>query len=68
MGQDLEEDILKISNAIVSESNSIVKAYNGLKHISKSSLQSQALLQLKSEYCDKNNCLQCAVGNTLITK
>ena len=68
MSQDLEEDILNISNAIVSESNSIVKTFYGLKQISKSSLHSQALLQLKSEYCDKNKCLQCAVGYTLITK
>ncbi|MGB1309508.1 MAG: DUF2851 domain-containing protein, partial [Oceanihabitans sp.] len=40
--------------------------FQQLKPISKSAMQSQALLQLKTEYCDKNKCLQCAIGNKLL--
>jgi hypothetical protein len=68
LGKEVEDEILSISNVIASESNSIVKAFNGLKEVSKSSLHSQALIQLKSKFCDKNKCLQCAIGNVLITK
>ena len=63
-----DEVILTIAQHITSEKNSIVNAFNNLKEVSTSALQSQALLQLKAEYCDKNKCLQCANGNSLITK
>ncbi|GAA3639436.1 DUF2851 family protein [Flavivirga jejuensis] len=67
-GEACEVDIIKIATSITSEKNSIIDAFNNLKKVSKSALDSQALIQLKTEYCDKNKCLQCAVGNTLITK
>ena len=65
-GQDIDNVILDIAGNIASEKNSIIDAFNQLKKISKSSLDSQALIQLKSEYCSKNKCLQCAVGNKLV--
>lgn len=66
-GHDVDASILKISNEIASEKNSIIDAFNHLKKVSKSAMQSQALLQLKTAYCNNNNCLQCAIGNKLIT-
>src|SRR5690554_4050404 len=65
-GQDASEEILKIASEIPSERNGIVDKFNTLKNISKSAYQSQALLQLKGEYCDKNRCLQCAIGNAIV--
>lgn len=65
-GQDVDAVILEIANEISSEKNSIISAFNQLKKISKSSLDSQALIQLKTEYCSKNKCLQCAIGNKLV--
>ena len=62
----MDDVILKLANSISSEKNSIIDAFNNLKKVSKSSLQSQALIQLKTEYCAKNKCLQCAVGNSLV--
>ena len=67
-GHEVDDQILKIVSEIESEDNSIIKAFNSLKKVSKSSLQSQALIQMKSEYCDKNKCLQCAIGNSLMIK
>jgi len=66
--EDINETIIKLLQQIPSEKNSIVSAFNKLKNVSKTALQSQALIQLKSEYCDKNKCLHCAVGNALIIK
>ncbi|MFI0429993.1 DUF2851 family protein [Mariniflexile sp. HMF6888] len=65
-GQEVDSIILKIASDIASEKNSIVDAFNNLEKVSSASLQSQALIQLKNEYCDKNKCLQCAIGNSLI--
>ncbi len=67
-GETNSEAIVAIASSIGSEKNSIVEAFNMLKPISKSALDSQALIQLKTQYCDKNKCLQCAVGNQLLNK
>ncbi|MEM5567053.1 DUF2851 family protein [Psychroserpens sp. AS72] len=66
-GEAIDDSILEIINAIVPEKNSVVDGFSQLKHKPKSALESQAFIQLKSEYCDKNKCLQCAIGNALLT-
>jgi hypothetical protein len=65
-GQSLEDEILNLVEALPTEKNSIVDKFNSLKNISKNAMQSQALIQLKTEYCIKNKCLQCAIGNKLL--
>ncbi|GAA4957414.1 DUF2851 family protein [Algibacter aquimarinus] len=67
-GKSINDDILELIAKIKSEKNSIIDSFNNLKPISKSALQSQSLIQLKNHYCDKNKCLQCVVGNTLLGK
>lgn len=67
-GETIDETILELISKIKSEKNSIIDAFNNLKPISKSALQSQSLIQLKTEYCDRNKCLKCAIGNTLISR
>ncbi|MEH6766017.1 MAG: DUF2851 family protein [Aequorivita antarctica] len=66
-GRDISEEILKLASDISSEENTIVKKFNSCREISKSAYQSQALLQLKNEYCDTNRCLHCAIGNSIIS-
>ncbi len=66
MGKDTSEDLLQLATGISVEENSIIKKYNQLRSSSKNSLQSQALLQLKNEYCTKKQCLQCAIGNAIL--
>jgi hypothetical protein len=65
-GKTIDSNIIKLASEILSEKNSIIEAFNKLKNVSKTALQSQALIQLKTEYCDKNKCLKCAVGNQLL--
>lgn len=67
-GLEIDSEILKIASVLASEKNNIVTAFNGLRKVSKSSLDSQSLIQLKTEYCDKNKCLRCAIGNALVNK
>ena len=66
-GKIVNNIIQNVIQQLPSENNSIVNKFNSLKNISTSALQSQALLQLKNEYCSKNKCLQCAVGNCIIS-
>ncbi|OIQ30737.1 MAG: hypothetical protein BM564_00565 [Bacteroidetes bacterium MedPE-SWsnd-G2] len=62
-----DANILQLSRSVKPESNSIVKGFVRLKLDCESAVQSQALIQLKTNYCDKNKCLQCEVGSSLIS-
>lgn len=48
------------------EQNSITKAWRQLKVANDNALDSQALIELKNNYCQQKLCLQCAVGNKLL--
>lgn len=50
-----------------SENNSIIKQYSKIGITSKSAAQSQALLQLRAKYCETKKCLNCNIGNQLLT-
>jgi hypothetical protein len=65
-GKDISEEIIGLANSIKPEENSIVRKYKMLRNLGNNALESQALLQLKNRYCDKNKCLQCAIGNHLL--
>jgi len=68
LGNNINEEIFDLLSELNQENNSIVNKYMELKPIKKNALSSQGLLQLKQYYCDKNKCLQCAVGSSLIIK
>ncbi|SDG71647.1 DUF2851 family protein [Psychroflexus sediminis] len=62
-----EESIYPIISTLKPEMNSITKGFEQLKpKLARSALESQALIQLKSHYCDLNRCLKCQVGLELI--
>lgn len=65
-GKQPTESVLNFAQSLNSEKNNIITSYNKLKPISKSALISQALLQLKTEYCEKNNCMHCAIGHSIM--
>ncbi len=67
-GGNAAESSLLMAQKIASEQNGIITAFNNLRPVSNSSLTSQALIQLKTEYCDKNRCMSCAIGNSLLVK
>ncbi len=61
-----EERMFKLIKQIKPEKNSIINVYKRLNIKMKNAFDTQALIHLKNEYCDKNRCLQCAIGNTLL--
>ncbi len=68
LGNDVNEGIVQIISNIKKEENGIVGSYitHGVKV--KNAKESQAILQLYNEYCTKNKCLQCVVGNGLLSR
>ena len=53
---------------IKAEKNNITKGFTSLQVENKTAFDSQALIQLKNEYCNKKRCLDCSVGNKLIRR
>lgn len=50
------------------ENNSIIKGFAASGIASRTAFDTQALIELKNEYCSKKRCLECAVGNSLLKK
>ncbi len=48
------------------ELNNITRKWKEKEVLNQNALDSQALIELKKNYCDKRLCLDCAVGNKLI--
>jgi hypothetical protein len=51
---------------INTENNSILSGFAQLSITSKTAYDSQALIELKNEYCIKKRCLECSVGNAIL--
>jgi len=65
-GKDNAQAIMELAATIQTEENSVVQKFNKLVPIAANALESQALLQLKNNYCNVKRCLDCAVGNVLL--
>ena len=63
-----QDDLLVIMQKTTMEHNSIVDKFHSLYPFRKTALDSQALIQLKSNYCSKNKCLHCAIGSALLNR
>ncbi|HEU5363977.1 MAG TPA: DUF2851 family protein, partial [Hanamia sp.] len=61
-----KEKAIKWLEEIAPEKNAITKGFESLHYSNKNAFDSQALIQLKNEYCNNKLCLQCAIGNSLI--
>ncbi|WP_437823980.1 DUF2851 family protein [Tenacibaculum mesophilum] len=67
-GEVNEESLLKLIQQIHPEKNSIINKFDELKIKAKNAFESQALLELKNNYCQNKKCLSCNVGNFILNK
>ncbi|MGB0896531.1 MAG: DUF2851 family protein [Flavobacteriaceae bacterium] len=65
-GKDNFEYLLSLYAEIPSENNSIINKFKTLKFDVSTSADSQALIELKTQFCDLHKCLQCEIGNKLL--
>jgi hypothetical protein len=65
---DLQDRALQLLSQLEAESNVKVNAFqnNGLKV--KNAAQSQALIELKNNYCDHKKCLTCSIGANILRR
>jgi hypothetical protein len=64
--QKYKDKALQWLEEIANESNSITKGFQQIGLQNKNAHDSQALIELKNEFCSKKRCLDCAVGNALL--
>jgi len=66
IGKTDNDAVIDMITTVKSESNTILDKFEMLSVKSTSAFSSQALLQLKNEYCDAQRCLQCAFGKQIL--
>lgn len=62
------EFLIDLALEIKPETNTIIKRFKEIGVPSETAFDSQALLELKQQYCDLGNCLKCAIGTHLLNK
>jgi hypothetical protein len=66
--KEISEDLIQLLNELAPEKNAIMDKFNSFGIKSKNAFESQSLLQLKNEYCNKSRCLECAIGMELLKR
>ena len=61
-----KEKALRWLEETAAEKNAITKGFQQLKIENKNAFDSQALIELKNEYCNRKRCLECGVGNAVL--
>ncbi|MEM6966052.1 MAG: DUF2851 family protein [Bacteroidota bacterium] len=64
--EDYQDKAFQLLEALHPEKNNIITKWKELGITPESAYQSQALLQLKNEYCAKKKCLECSIGNAIL--
>ncbi|MBL7748341.1 MAG: DUF2851 family protein [Chitinophagaceae bacterium] len=62
-----KENALQWLEETEAENNNITKGFQQLGVENKNAFDSQALIELKNEYCGKKRCLECGVGNAILS-
>lgn len=67
-GDAHKDSAQEILQGLPPEVNSIITRWKKNQILPENAMDSQALLHLKSHYCDKRKCLKCAIGNKILLK
>ncbi|MEC7772377.1 MAG: DUF2851 family protein [Bacteroidota bacterium] len=68
LGKDWNEELVALVSQLGTEDNSIIKNFDKIGSKTKNALESQAKLELYTNYCAKNKCMQCTVGTQLLNR
>ncbi len=67
-GKETSEDLIDLLNQVAPEKNGILNKFSSFGIKAQNAFESQSLLQLKNEYCNKIRCLECGIGMELLKK
>jgi len=63
---EFQKRALRLLEELPPEANAIVDGWADLGVSAKNAYQTQALIHLKTRYCDAKRCLECAIGNAIL--
>jgi hypothetical protein len=63
-----EEFFLEILKKMKPEKNNIISKFSDIGVAAKNALETQALLELKNNYCAPKRCLECAIGSSILKR
>lgn len=63
----LKEIVLQLLESIPAEKNVVIRNWEMHGLTSETAFDSQALLQLKKQYCDEKKCLRCRIGHKVLS-
>lgn len=63
---DVKDKALEWLAQLSPEKNAITGKWNDFNVSNNTAFESQALIELKNNYCDKRRCVECSVGNTIL--
>jgi hypothetical protein len=66
--EELKDRAVRMLEEIRPEDNSIVRKWRAFNIEFKNAADTQAILQLSLEYCGKKKCLNCQIGNLILSK
>lgn len=64
--EKLKDKALNFLENVKSENNSIITNWRELNVVSNNAMDSQALLELKNNYCSQKKCLNCIIGSKIL--
>ena len=68
LGKDWNEGLISLMSQLDGEVNSIIANFGNMGSPTQNALESQAKIELYTNYCSKNKCLQCALGTHLLNR
>jgi hypothetical protein len=65
--EKFQEYSMRLFELLPYEENHITKKYHQFEGFAKQAINSQALLELHHEYCEKKRCIDCVIGQKIVT-
>ena len=65
-GKEISEALIALLRQIPAEHNAVIQKFRTFGVAAANAFDSQCLLQLKKEYCERSRCMECAVGIELL--
>lgn len=65
-GKEITDELLQLLQQLSPEKNAVIEKFKQYKMPVNSAYDTQALLQLKNEYCNNKRCMQCGIGTELL--
>ena len=66
--ETIQERIMSLLELIPPEKNHTIEGWKRFGVCAENAFQSQALIELKTQYCDTRKCLQCSIGHKLLAR